>query len=272
MPESSSGIVDTPVGAIAWRRLGSGPPLVLVNGYAASKDDWDPGFLQALATSSTVYCPDNRGIGDSPESAEGVSMESMARDTLAFIDAMGIETTDLAGWSMGGFIAQSLAALAPDRIGHLVLLATDPGGKEAIQCSREVGAKLFDHSGTPDEMSKRLIWILFPPAVAEEVYRGFGPIVAAAQAKVRVATAHAQAMSMMDWFGKPSDERLAAITAQVMMVAGTEDVVIPPVNSINLSARIPGSWLARFPGGGHAFMAQEPARAAAVINAFAGRG
>ena len=50
---------------IAWRRLGEGPPLLLVNGYAATKDDWDPTFLGGLAEKSTVICPDNRGVGQS---------------------------------------------------------------------------------------------------------------------------------------------------------------------------------------------------------------
>ncbi|MGB0119678.1 MAG: alpha/beta hydrolase [Solirubrobacterales bacterium] len=271
MPEPSSGTIDTAAGAVSWRRLGSGPPLVLVNGYAASKNDWDPAFLEGLAASSTVYLPDNRGIGESPESPDGISIDSMAADTLAFIDAIGLESTDLAGWSMGGFIAQSLASLAPERFTSLVLMATDPGGQEAVQCSREVGARLFDHSGTPDEMAERLIGILFPPDVAREVYREFGPVVAAAQKKLRVKTANAQAGSMMKWFSEPSDERLAAITAPVMIATGTEDVVIPPVNAINLARRLPASWLARFRGGGHAFMAQEPERVAATINAFTGR-
>jgi pimeloyl-ACP methyl ester carboxylesterase len=50
---------------LAWRSAGQGPPLLLINGYAATGSDGDPGFLGALAESFEVVCPDNRGVGDS---------------------------------------------------------------------------------------------------------------------------------------------------------------------------------------------------------------
>ena len=57
----------------------------------------------------------------------------------------------------------------------------------------------------------------------------------------------------------------------MLCAAGREDVVIPAANSELLAAAIPGAWRATFPGGGHAFMAQEPARLAGLIRAFLGR-
>jgi pimeloyl-ACP methyl ester carboxylesterase len=71
---------------LATSRHGSGEPLVLINGYAASKADWDPTFVAALAESSTVICPDNRGIGQSPPLEGELTIASMAEDVLA---AMG---------------------------------------------------------------------------------------------------------------------------------------------------------------------------------------
>ena len=55
--------ISGPGGPITYDRLGQGPPFLLINGYGASRVDWDPGVLENLAGSSTVYCPDNRGIG-----------------------------------------------------------------------------------------------------------------------------------------------------------------------------------------------------------------
>lgn len=91
-------------GGIAWRRLGAGPPLLLINGYAASSADWDPAFLEVLASASTVICPENRGIGNSEKVESGLSIEGMAADCLAVLEASGIESADVAGWSMGGYI------------------------------------------------------------------------------------------------------------------------------------------------------------------------
>ena len=76
---------------------------------------------------------------------------------------------------------------------------------------------------------------------------------------------------MEDWYSGSADERLAAITAPVLAAAGALDEVIPPDNAAIFAERLPDAWLARFRGGGHAFMAQEPERLAALIAAFNGR-
>ena len=58
----------------AWRTVGEGPALLLVNGYAATAADWDPTFLAGLAESFEVICPDNRGIGSSELGDREISM------------------------------------------------------------------------------------------------------------------------------------------------------------------------------------------------------
>ena len=149
---------------LAVRELGAGPPLLLLNGYAATKDDWDPAFLEALGTVSTVICPDHAGVGESPPAAGELTVASMASDALAVLDARGIQTVDLAGWSMGGFVAQQIAATAPDRVRRLVLLSTDPGGSSSLTAPADAWDRLIDHGGTPREQATRLLSVLFPPA------------------------------------------------------------------------------------------------------------
>ena len=166
-------------GRLSWRSIGRGPPLVLVNGYAATASDWDPAFLSALASSFEVVCPDNRGVGGAALGAGLVTVESMARDVEALLDALEIERAQVAGWSMGGFIAQRLASVAPERVEALVLLSTDPGGAEAVLADPEVWARLTDRSGSPREQAARMIASLFPPETAAEIDRRFGGLVAA---------------------------------------------------------------------------------------------
>jgi 3-oxoadipate enol-lactonase len=256
---------------IAWRQLGSGPPLVLINGYAATKDDWDPVLLDLLGGSSTVLCPDNRGVGDSEHAAGELTFERMAADVVSVMDAVAVDTAVVAGWSMGGMIAQEVAATVPERVDALVLLATDPGGPIAKQCSREVGERLFDNSGTPHEQARRLLDLLFPPRLADGLYRQFGDVVAEARAKLSPDSLTKQKDALARRYELPADERLARIEAPALIAAGAEDIVIPPENSPILAERLENSWLARFPGCGHAFQAQEPQRLAALIDAFLDR-
>ncbi|MGI8461627.1 MAG: alpha/beta fold hydrolase [Solirubrobacterales bacterium] len=254
---------DGPAGRLTWRRVGDGPPLVLINGYAGSADDWDPTFLGALGGPFSVICPNNRGIGGSDLGSEPVSVDAMADDVLAILDHLELETAPIAGWSMGGFIAQELAALAPERVEALVLISSRSGGPEAISAPAEVWNRLTDHSGTPREQATRLIGLLFPPDVAEQIDRDFGEVVAEARAQLSAESLDQQKRAIEGWHTSGREPP----TVPVLAAAGSLDQVVMPENSIALAAG-EGDWLARFPGCGHAFMAQEPVRVAALIAAF----
>jgi pimeloyl-ACP methyl ester carboxylesterase len=173
---------------LAWRTLGEGPPLLLINGYAATGEDWDPTFLAALAASFAVTCPDNRGVGASELGEEELTIDGMAVDLVALLDALEIERATVVGWSMGGFVAQRLAARAPGRVAALALLATDPGGPDSVPAAAADWSRLVDRSGPPRERAARLVSLLFPPELAPEIDRQFGELVAAAQAQLSPRT------------------------------------------------------------------------------------
>jgi pimeloyl-ACP methyl ester carboxylesterase len=256
---------------LAVTSVGAGPTLVLINGYAASRDDWDPSFLDALARDSTVLCPDNRGIGASPPVAAPLRIGTMADDILALLDAVGVGPVDVVGWSMGGFIAQVVAQRAPVRVRRLVLLATDPGGPRSVKATEEVWSRLIDHGGTPREQATRLLFLLFGADVARAVDAEFGELVAQARAALSHATLTAQEEAIDRWRAEPADARLASIRMPVLIAGGSDDVVIPIENSRRLHAALPGSELMIFDGVGHAFMAQEPGPLGARIGQFLGR-
>ncbi len=263
------GVIDGPAGRIAWRSAGVGEPLILVNGYAATAADWDPTFVASLADSARVICPDNRGLGGSDAGTGELTVAAMADDVIALADALGIESAVVAGWSMGGFVAQHVAATDPDRVDRLVLLGTDGGGPEAVVADAEVWHALTDHGGTPPEQAQRLLGLLFPAPLAEQIYAEFGDVVAAARGELDHDVLSAQEVAMIAWHRESAESRLAAIGCPVLVAAGDDDVVIPAVNSELLTAALPDARLERYPGGGHAFMAQEPERLAASIAAFA---
>jgi 3-oxoadipate enol-lactonase len=240
------------------------PALLLLNGYAATSADWDPTFRERLDDAFDVIAPDPRGMGGTALGDEEMTIELLARDALDLLDARGVDRATVAGWSMGGFVAQQLAADAPDRVAGLALLSTDPGA-EAERADPEVWARLTDHGGEPIEQARRLLDLLFPPDFAAQVFDRFGEVVAAARAQLDPAALTAQEAAMDAWHASPGGERLASISAPTVVLAGEEDVVIPPGNSRLLADGIEGARLALLPGCGHALMAQRPDRAAELI-------
>ncbi len=255
---------------LAWRTVGRGPALLLINGYAATGADWDPELLMRLARSFQVICPDNRGVGGSELGEGELTIDGMAADLVALLDQLGQDRIAVAGWSMGGFVAQRLVARAPSRVASLALLSTDPGGPRAVQPEPAVWAKLIDHSGTLRERASRLISLLFPPDLAPEIDRKFGDVVAAARAALSLRSLSAQEAAIGAWLAAEQLGPEPAEAPPILVLHGSEDVVIPAANVERLAERWPGCEVERFAGGGHAFMAQEPRRVAERLAAFAG--
>src|SRR2546421_11092709 len=136
--------------AFVYRRFGntgtSAPALVMLQHFRGNLDNWDPALVDRLAQDREVILLDNRGVG----SSTGVVPENvttMARDALAFIDALGLEQIDLLGFSLGGYVAQELVLLRPRLVRRLVLAGTAPqGGPDLHRWSDDVYAP-----ATPDE-------------------------------------------------------------------------------------------------------------------------
>jgi pimeloyl-ACP methyl ester carboxylesterase len=270
MPNESFKTVPVDAAQIAYRRVGSGKPLVVLNGFAATSADWDPSFIHGLASSNELILLDNRGIGGSTDNGKPFDIAQLADDAARVIEMLGIENVNVLGWSMGGFIAQTLALHHPGRVNKLILLSTDSGGPDSDLASAEVWSQLIDMSGTPHEQARRLLSLLFPSDVAESIYREFGDIVAAALAQLSPSLINRQAAAMDAWHRTGVGNRLREMNVPVLIATGIADIVIPPSNALRLVNAIPGAWLAQFKGGGHAFMAQYPRPLADLINSFLG--
>jgi pimeloyl-ACP methyl ester carboxylesterase len=256
---------------LAFRQLGAGDPVVVINGYAATKDDWDPTFLTGLSSSSWLVCPDNRGMGESPPVLDGLTVAAMAKDVIGMIETLEIERCDVVGWSMGGFVTQEVAARVPERISKVVLLSTDHGGPDAVKADPETWARLIDHEGTPREQATRILGLLFPPERAGAMDAEFGELVAQARTTLSMAALDAQEHAIDLWHAESASERLASITAPALIVAGAQDVVIPAINSDLLADALPSARRELFADCGHALMAQEPLKLADLINTWFGR-
>ena len=128
MEPDSSAMVEVEGVQIVCRTIGKGPPLLVLNGFAATSADWDPCFIDQLASRHKLILLNNRGIGGSTDDGQSFDIAKLANDAAHVIETLGFERTSVMGWSMGGFIAQTLAVEYPDRVHKLILLSTDSGG------------------------------------------------------------------------------------------------------------------------------------------------
>jgi pimeloyl-ACP methyl ester carboxylesterase len=134
----------------AYRSLGkqSDVPIVCLQHFTGTLDNWDPVIINGLAKERQVIAIDNSGIGAS-EGATPDNVQDMALDAIKIITALAIKKCDLLGFSLGGFIAQATAAIQPTLIHKIILVGTAPQGTKALQSFPQLVDKAF-HMGAAE--------------------------------------------------------------------------------------------------------------------------
>ena len=250
---------------IAYKIFGKGDPILLINGYTHSMDNWDPTLLERLASNHTVIIFNNRGIGNTTSGENRFfSIAQFANDTAGLLDVLEIKQADILGYSMGGFIAQELALTHPDRVGKLIIYASICGGNESILSSQVINI-LSNASGTAMERIEKFLPLFFP-----EKWRNENPNYLERIPKTietipnKTLDQHTEAM--FNWTGTCS--KLKNITQPTLVIVGTDDVVTPPANSLLITERIPGAWLVQIKGAGHGLMYQYPDKFSFILLTF----
>ncbi|MCG8588872.1 MAG: alpha/beta fold hydrolase [Proteobacteria bacterium] len=135
---------------VEYTDAGSGErPLVLVHGFTGSRDDWTE-VVPRLASERRVLAPDLRGHGGSTNTgdAAGYTLDQLARDLAAFMDAVGVERCDLLGHSLGGMVALRFALEAGERLHSLILMDTAPAAPAGALMERiSLGAEIIRNHG-----------------------------------------------------------------------------------------------------------------------------
>jgi pimeloyl-ACP methyl ester carboxylesterase len=135
--DAPSTTVDVDGIPFTYRQVGTegGVPLVLLHHLTAVLDDWDPAVVDGLAAERHVIAFDNRGVGGSAGTTPD-NIQAMADDAVAFLEALGLDTVDLLGFSLGGMVAQVVAQQRSDLVRRLILAGTGPaGGKGRASCA-----------------------------------------------------------------------------------------------------------------------------------------
>jgi pimeloyl-ACP methyl ester carboxylesterase len=261
-------VLRVPVGDldVAYRVLGQGEPLVLITGFRATIDDWDPTLLAELAAHYLVIAFDNRGMGGTSAPPGEFSIEQLADDATGFLSALGLERARVLGYSMGGYIAQELALRHPERVARLVLLATACGGSEGIPANPEAIQIIGSRDGDPAERAAQILGVLLPAEWIAQNQAYLRSVTSRPRERSLGESIARQEQAMARWPG--TCERLPQLHAPTLVLAGTLDQVLPPGNAVILAERIPGAWLAQFAGGGHGMQLQYPKQLAATIHNF----
>ena len=247
----------------AYRRFGipGRPPLVFFQHFMGTLDDHDPALSDAFATDREVILFDNAGVASSTGTVPD-TIEAMARDAITFTDALGLTTIDIVAHSMGGLVAQEVTLARPDLVRRLVLVGTGPRGGEGIGALPAWVAELFTRQYAQQED----MWlpILFAPTQSSQAAgRAYVErILTRADRDTPVSgqsiAAQSAALAAYGSVKDPSYAHLKGLRLPVLVVNGSDDIVIPTINSYILQQFLPNAELILYPDANHGSHFQYP--------------
>jgi len=247
----------------AYRRYGSGAglPLLCLQHFSGTLDNWDPAVTDPLALGREVILFENAGLGRStgevPESVPG-----MAAHALAFADALGITQVDLMGYSLGGMIAQQIALDRPSLVRKMILVATAPeGGEDVMHMEKPELKQITDDPNLPG--LQKLVKLFFAPSKSSQA-AGEAFVARLAERKEdrepvsgpKVAKAQITAFRVWEHYSGERFAKLAKISKPCLVVNGIFDNMIPVRNSYMLSEHLPNAMLLTYPDAGHGSLFQ----------------
>lgn len=215
-------------------------------------DNFDPRIVDGLARKHRVIAIDYRGIGSSGGTAP-VTVDEMARDTIALIHAMGFNQVDLLGFSLGGFVAQDVALKAPSLVRKLILTGTGPAGGQGID---RVGALSWPL------MLKGLLTLRDPKTYLFFTSTSNGRQAASAflkrlkerksgRDKGPTPRAFLRQLKAIKAWGRQTPQDLAHLRMPVLIANGDNDIMVPTVLSRDMARRIPHAQLVIYEDAGH---------------------
>ncbi len=260
--------LETSYGRIAARVDGpdGGIPLVLLQRFRGTMDDWDPDFIEAISTDRRVIRFDSAGIGRSdgtvPDTIAG--MASVAAEVLGRLD---LSQVDVLGWSLGGVVAQQLTLDFPHLVRRLIVAGSSPG---AIADGPQA------HPRVPQVMTKPVndeedFLFLFYPETDSAVAHGRASLSRIRNQpnpgpKTTAAAFLGQVKAISSWPGVL--HRVNEFRLPMLVANGAHDVMLPAYRSYVLSQQAPNAKLVLYPDAGHAFLFQEIEDFSAEIERF----
>ena len=225
-------------------------PVLMIQGLGASKNAWNLQRI-AMATRFRIISFDNRGAGRSDKPTEPFTLEQMADDAIAVLDAAGVETAHVVGASMGGVISQIVAVKFPQRVRSLTLVCTacrnHPWRQELLQS----WAKTAEEKGMIEVGKEAAQWVMSPRSFRRLVpaFTWMGPLAALRPRHSFVSQIDAILNTREDLV-----DQLSTITAPTMVIVGNQDILTPRGDSEEIAERIPNAELVVISGAAHGLM------------------
>jgi 3-oxoadipate enol-lactonase len=245
---------------VSYSRTGTGPAVLMIQGVGAIGNVWRP-QVEALQDRFSVITFDNRGIGASTIEDGLLTVEAMANDALAILEAEGIDRCHVVGHSMGGLIAMQLALTAPAGVSSLALLCTFPDGPSGARPKPGmIGTALRTRIGTRRMRRRAFLEMIIS---REGMRRGDPERLAAYMSELferDLADQPPIIMRQLRAMGRfnPSRELRSLATVRTRVVSGQEDRIATPACGRKLASAIPGSTYVELPNAGHAVPIESP--------------
>lgn len=250
--------MDVAGARLAWDDQGEGPPVALVHAGIADRRMWGP-VLPALTEGHRVVRYDLRGFGDSPLLAS--DPYRAPDDLLAVLDALGLERVALVGASFGGQVALELAAIRPERVAALALLAPalpDHEPSERLRAHEEHEREAWE-VGDVDLLVAHAVstWTRTPGAVHHVI-----------DALRRALPAQLELRPEELALEPPVTQRLAEVAAPVLVAVGDADLQDFAAIARRLAAQLPGARAEAVHGAAHLLPLERPAETATLLVDF----
>jgi 3-oxoadipate enol-lactonase len=247
-----------------WEESGSGTPLLLIQGLGWSAEMWYS-LVPLLEPSHHVIRYDGRGIGRSDVPAGPYSIERMADDAVAVLQAAGLQKAHVLGVSLGGIVAQEVALRHPDAVTSLLLGCTHPGGAETVWPEPEVMQVLRERAAMPFEEAVKA-------AVKYAYSDGVDPAVIQEDMRRRLdlpTTPEGYQGQLLGGLGYQGTlPRLKGLAVPALVFTGDADEMVPPVNSQTMADAIPDSTTVTIPGAGHVVFTEQPVAVGTAVLEF----
>jgi len=244
----------------AYRRFGklSPTPLLLLQHFRGSLDNWDPALLNGFAKDRTVITFDNAGIGFSTGEVPD-NVADMARHALDFIEALDLRQVDLLGFSLGGYIAQHLTLKHPDRVRRLILAGTGPGKGEGTQ---DLNPTILDAASLPPSRNGLLQLFFAQSETSQAAGAAFWDRLQTREGQrdpfLTGKGVQAQRTALIRWDRNEASAypHLRDIRHPVLVASSSNDLIIPTINAVVLAQHLPNAQLIIYPDSGHGFLFQ----------------
>lgn len=240
--------------SFAYRLLGAGDgvPLVMLNHWGATLDNFDPRILDALATNRPVFALDYRGVGASGGQAP-LTVAEMATDMIDVVRALGLQKVDLLGFSLGGFVVQDMLRQAPDLARKIILTGTGPAGGVGINKVGAVSAPLII-KGILTFKDPKFYLFFTSSANSRRAAKAFLDRLKERtrdRDKPITTKAFQRQLTAIKAWGNQASQDLGAVHQPVLVANGDHDIMVPSSNSIDMAHRLPNSELVLYPDAGH---------------------